>query len=939
MKTVVLIGVLWLMSMTTSVFAQNKKQSDVLPVQEKVYLHFDNNCYFLGDTIWYKAYVVLADDNTPQPLSKILYVELLNEQGYPLERQQLVVDENGQANGQFAISDTTFAGYYEIRAYTKWMLNFGYEPVGSWYTKSWYKQDDENGWYPITNEQLIELGMQQQQKEEEAKNRRIFQGSVDIFLDDEGKELERNEKEQKKMKSIVHKDNEYDSNFSIDRDGMEKNYRQYNNLFSRVIPVYSRPDSAEHYMRKIMPTKITMGDFQVNWLTEEFDVKFYPEGGTLIEGFPCRVAWEALNQELERLNVTGVLLEDGEAIDTLRPFHAGRGMFTFTPQHGKNYKARFEFGDHKFSFKLPEAEKEGARLMVEQDEEGVYFNVVNTFKDHRPLALMVLCRGKRLNTFKIAGNQTEWEDAMYQEDLLEGVNQAVLTDADGNVYADRLFFVNRTEEAKGTVIVAGIPNRPYRPLEKIKLNLIATDSKGSPLQEQTFSVAVRDADQLDPSFASGNILTNLLLESEIKGFIETPDYYFEANDEKHQKALDLLMMIQGWRRYDWRYVVSPKQFELQYLPEQKMIIYGNAMPLRSSLFTKDQGLLQITARLFNTSNDLKQGDTYLFEGNVQADTAGYFQIPYEPFYGTARLSLRAKFVKKLEKKNYDKVEHDDKIFLRKQYFFPQGLRAYSWYETHSPENFKDRKLTWEEFQEDIYASEWIPQVSIKSKRRPHAQRQRDKFVYKTNFIDFINDKWDQGYYDTFYLLNGNEFPILDRQILIDGFVRHQYETQENTYETHISAIDWSATNYLDIASYFSFLNSLKEIQVVSDSPRRPTPFEHYHLDRQEGSPTVGIDAFINLVTYPKEDRPEYKGREYNLQGFTRPAEYYNPDYSKAKLPEIKDYRRTLYWNPKVTTDKYGQASIEFYNNSVCTTVDVSAEGVTKYGECLVTEEK
>ena len=79
------------------------------------------------------------------------------------------------------------------------------------------------------------------------------------------------------------------------------------------------------------------------------------------------------------------------------------------------------------------------------------------------------------------------------------------------------------------------------------------------------------------------------------------------------------------------------------------------------------------------------------------------------------------------------------------------------------------------------------------------------------------------------------------------------------------------------------------------------------------------------------------GREYNFQGFTRPVEYYNPDYSKAKLPEIKDYRRTLYWNPNVTTDNFGQASIEFYNNSVCNIIDVSAEGITRYGQFLVNE--
>ena len=60
-----------------------------------------------------------------------------------------------------------------------------------------------------------------------------------------------------------------------------------------------------------MPTKITVGDYQVSWKTPEFDVKFYPEGGYLLAGHKCRVAWEAMNQQLERLNVSGVLLEDG----------------------------------------------------------------------------------------------------------------------------------------------------------------------------------------------------------------------------------------------------------------------------------------------------------------------------------------------------------------------------------------------------------------------------------------------------------------------------------------------------------------------------------------------------------------------------------------------------------------------------------------------------
>ena len=112
-------------------------------------------------------------------------------------------------------------------------------------------------------------------------------------------------------------DDEYRLNISLDPHGMQKRYRAYHYLFSRVLPVYSRPDTAEHYMRKVMPTKITAGDYRVDWKTPEFDVRFYPEGGYLLEGQQCRVAWEAMNQQLERLNVRGVLLEDGEPIDSV----------------------------------------------------------------------------------------------------------------------------------------------------------------------------------------------------------------------------------------------------------------------------------------------------------------------------------------------------------------------------------------------------------------------------------------------------------------------------------------------------------------------------------------------------------------------------------------------------------------------------------------------
>ena len=941
----VLIG--WLLTIVTFASEPDNKPKSVLPVQEKVYLHFDNNCYFLGDTIWYKAYVVLADDNSPEPLSRILYVELLNEQGYLMERQQLRIDKQGQADGCFAICDTLFAGFYEVRAYTKWMLNFGYEPCESWHQDSWIQFDEEQGLMPWR----IEDSKPAIPVPKWLAGSRV---TATIYVKKEEElpipDLRDSELpfESGAPDYAIISDTEYNLGFTIDSLAPKKNYRDYHNLFSRVLPVYSRPDTAANYMRKIMPTKITVGDYQVKWKTCEFDVKFYPEGGYLLAGHKCRVAWEAMNQQLERLNVSGVLLEDGEPIDSVRPIHAGRGLITLNVKHGRKYKVRFEFGKEKFTFDLPKAFEQGVALHVSQDSDAVKFHVGREFTKQTPLALKVFCRGKRLASFELKGKGS-LEEVMYMEDLNEGVHQVVVCDTSGNVFADRLFFVNKCYESKAKVMVGGIANRPYRPLEKIRLNLIATDPKGHPLKNQTFSVSVRDEAQLDPTFATGNIMTSLLLESDLKGFVENPDYYFEADDEKHRQALDVLMLVQGWRRYDWKSIEKPETFAVDYLPEQKMVIYGDAYPLRKELkdlFKKEKRKIQISCSILNLNDDLKEGDYYSFKGAVEADSLGRFQIAYDPFYGNVRLSLRANYVDKIEKKDEYLQTHDPKIFVRKQYFYPQSLKAYSWYEMHQPEIIKEKQLTWEDYQEDIYASEWIPQVNIKSKRRPHAKLQKDKPVAQLNFQDFVNDLWDQGFYNPYYLLNYKEFVLRDsfahsNLVLLDSYVRHMYRPSVNNHESHHFSINWNKNDFWDRVMLIQYLPALDRVYVVSDAPRRPVPYEHMHQDRiadkQTGAITTAIDSYINIITLPEDKTRLMVGREYNFQGFTRPVEYYNPDYSKAKLPEIKDYRRTLYWNPNVTTDNFGQASIEFYNNSVCNIIDVSAEGITRYGQFLVNE--
>ena len=200
------------------------------PVQEKVYLHLDNTCYYKGDTIWYKSYVVRADNLDYTDMSRIVYVELVSPDGLVVERQSLIVSPDGHGDGNFALRDSLYSGYYELRAYTRWMLNFCV-------TEHPYDRKDREQFY---NRQMAH----------------------DFF-------------------------------------------RQFGTIYSRVVPVYERPDSTGDYLQKYIVSRPKTR--MEKELKERLSVNFYPEGGHLIAGTRCNVAFEALTEEGEWVDIQGTL--------------------------------------------------------------------------------------------------------------------------------------------------------------------------------------------------------------------------------------------------------------------------------------------------------------------------------------------------------------------------------------------------------------------------------------------------------------------------------------------------------------------------------------------------------------------------------------------------------------------------------------------------------
>ena len=128
-----------LFTVLTTTFAQNildsiayrAMQVGQVMQQERVFLHFDNTAYYLGETMWFKAYVSFGTDNRPSTLSKVLYVELVAPEGYVVETKKYKLNDEGSCHGEFELKPLLLSGYYEVRAYTRYMLNWDKSAVFS----------------------------------------------------------------------------------------------------------------------------------------------------------------------------------------------------------------------------------------------------------------------------------------------------------------------------------------------------------------------------------------------------------------------------------------------------------------------------------------------------------------------------------------------------------------------------------------------------------------------------------------------------------------------------------------------------------------------------------------------------------------------------------------------------------------------------------------
>lgn len=324
------------------------------------------------------------------------------------------------------------------------------------------------------------------------------------------------------------------------------------------------------------PTDTSQNDIPAPKLAS---VDFFPEGGDLVAGVICQVAFKAVDQQGRGIGVGGIVLDDlGNQVAEFQSFHGGMGAFEFIPEIGAQYIARIlNDGKTIASYKLPIVQTEGVVLRVDNTDSEkittlVLANERFAAKAGAPLLLIAQAKG---NVYFAANGSIKGKPFIAnfpKADLPAGIVQLTLFNAEGQPLAERLVFVQKPE----TLAVKITPNqRNFSPRDQVTLDIQVNDPDGKGVPAE-LSLAVNAHNRIGSSPYQNHLVSHLLLSSDLVGTVENPGFYFDPQQPKATEALDHLMLTQGWRRFLWKDLLGGEAPDPKYNFEQSLTLEGRA---------------------------------------------------------------------------------------------------------------------------------------------------------------------------------------------------------------------------------------------------------------------------------------------------------------------------------------------------------------------------
>ena len=704
-----------------------------------------------------------------------------------------------------------------------------------------------------------------------------------------------------------------------------------------------------------------------------FDVAFFPEGGYLIDGQPCRVGFKALGKDGLSRQVTGTVRDDrGRTVARFASRHAGMGSFEFTPWPGRRYTAECvqTSGGKARRFDLPEANDFTFVLRVEPNDTSFVVSV-RSAKKWRPQGLKLLVHRCGTQCYYKEWNPQHASLTFLRDELPGGLYQILLLSPTGEAYSERLVFNRRDEEAEGTMRQEGT----LQQRSKVTLHFEVRDTKRRPAQGD-FAVAVTDRKAAAP-VATAGIYSTLMLSSELRGVIEDPDWYFAPDNAQGDEGLDELLLTQGWRRYDVPKLLRDEYKEPYYPLEAGQEIAGRIE--RTAMFSKKKKLDRYTMRLlvprsgYATSAPIAEDGSFALNGFDFPDSTTFVLRP--TVRGRTITDARILITPDSfpEYRTLPRLRQPDPTYVAqaRRYIEQRGtadmrnividtvvVTAKPW-DDDIDENAPEHRLA-----ARSWNAEQIKEVSAGTildfiEKMPGMQVMGRRVLYRGHKPAFMVDGRLE---ETVSMLQGSTGQGEVEEWTVNKKKRSERGINATALRALVAIgnIARNGGNAWDlrqaVADYQETVQSSewkRGMQYFDDFDNVPDclyyPIEQVaRIDLIDRNQTTywgtNLKGGIIAITMKKGKAlaeayaamPSPDVSVVTPLGYQTPAEFYTPTYDteekyRANTP---DYRTTLYWNPVVKLDDLGQATVEFYTSDAPADYDISIEGVSRSGKII-----
>lgn len=843
-------------------------------LSEKIYLQLDGNVYTNNQTVWFKAIVTNATDHKPTSLSGVLYVELISPDE-KITRKKLVKIENGIGDGFFQLHESDMTGRYLIRAYTQWNQNFGEALIFKEYIKIYpsSSKEEEN---PITNIALVE----------KQPGKFWFNATLNPFAVDSLHE--------KKLKVYITLDGKKDS-LSIKRNRDEKYSIDY-------------PVPADGQLITLNMTTNNLINYSKTIALDQdlIDFQFFPESGALVDGLPGKVAFKVLDLSGNGKKVTGDIVDEGGRVITSFKSNAlGMGVFAITANSDVDYYAKLASkSDEGLSLKypLPKAVPEGNILSVRKAQDKIHLTASSNYLVNDSVYIHVRSRG--LKQYLIKGTLKEGEIGFFISaiQLPDGIIEFTLMDSKQPL-AQRLYFNERLSERLDIEI--STKKNSYVQREKTTLDISIADDQNKAVSAN-LSVLVINKEQLGlVQNMRQNILTYLLMDSELKGNIEKPGYYFREENTTRYQDLDALMLTQGWRGYLYNNISGDT---LLTPPEYMLNLSGSVKTSFSGKRKKRE--VELTMMTFNEPRLIQSQTTNDF---------GRFHFNINDQYGPD-LNVVIQSANKAGKKKDYTILLDKKIMPSISFDQKKSIDKVNSMFNFIVDKNQERKMVDDAFR----LSEGITYLDEVVIEEYQITPEREKVLKRLGKPDVVIDgdairekeeEWSYGLYSVLLFSFPNDIAIRrvggpggflyakvlggfgPTLVVIDGIpvLNYNYHLIPGIPPSEVKSVEI-------IRGAKDFLNLFLEVVPDADPFSAPGAGDVISIYTHAGKGLRGSRSPKGLI-------------QTSVPVFSPRREFYKPKYEKL-LPKdwVKpDLRALLHWEPTIKTDSQGRASTSYYN--------------------------